>query len=683
MTDNKKITLCLNMIVKNESKIITRFFDSVVNIIDSYCICDTGSTDNTCEIIEEYFKEKNISGKVVKEPFKNFEYNRSFALKACYGMSDYILLLDADMILNIHNFDKQKLDRVAYHILQGNDAFFYQNIRIIKNIEDIKYVGVTHEYVSYPNIGPIGQFTKDELFITDIGDGGCKSDKYERDIRLLTEDFKNNPTNARTVFYLANSYFCINDFKNAIHYYELRIKLGAWEQEIWYSYYRIGLCYQHMNKMEKAVYFWLQGFNFFPERLENLYEIIKHYRIIAQYKLFMLYYNIAKQILSKIDAKQIDITKYLFLQNDIYEYKIYDEYLIVAYYVSNDRNEYNRLFNLLLNNKLVTTKRQILLNHKFYTESMQNDFDKCIKLDYNDLGENFYNSTPSICFLNGDIYINVRFVSYLITETGQYDIKGGHITTKNKLLKLDNNLNLKDSYILSYDTKVDDYYQGIEDIRLITHNNKIYFNGVRPFNVNNNFNIMVEHGHIDFDNKSVVSKFLSYDKQVTIEKNWVAFVHNNALHHVYTWSPLVILKANENMVNSYSNNAGSEDTGSSKNLLLEKCNVEEVKRKAMPGIFDMVRGSTNGIKILDEIWFICHIVSHENKRHYYHIMVVLDAKTLELKKYSKVFTFNKINIEFCLGLAFKNNNFYITYSTMDNTSNLGIISYDKIQKYFQ
>ena len=52
MSNNKNITLCLNMIVKNESKIITRLFDSVIGIIDTYCICDTGSTDNTCEIID-------------------------------------------------------------------------------------------------------------------------------------------------------------------------------------------------------------------------------------------------------------------------------------------------------------------------------------------------------------------------------------------------------------------------------------------------------------------------------------------------------------------------------------------------------------------------------------------------------------------------------------------------------
>ena len=61
-TPNSKPTLCLNMIVKNESKIITRLFDSVLSIIDCYCICDTGSTDNTIQIITDYFKSKNIPG---------------------------------------------------------------------------------------------------------------------------------------------------------------------------------------------------------------------------------------------------------------------------------------------------------------------------------------------------------------------------------------------------------------------------------------------------------------------------------------------------------------------------------------------------------------------------------------------------------------------------------------------
>ena len=132
--DKKNPTICLNMIVKNESRIITRFFDNVISIIDTYCICDTGSTDNTVEIIKEYFFQKGITGKIIQEPFKNFGYNRNFALNACIGLSDYVLLLDADMIFEIKNFDKSILNLAnTFTILQGNEEFYYQNVRIVTN----------------------------------------------------------------------------------------------------------------------------------------------------------------------------------------------------------------------------------------------------------------------------------------------------------------------------------------------------------------------------------------------------------------------------------------------------------------------------------------------------------------------------------------------------------------------
>ena len=149
---NTEPTLCLNMIVKNEGKIITRLFDSVLPIIDCYCICDTGSTDNTVNIINEYFSSRGIPGKVVTEPFKNFCHNRNFSLKSCLGMSDYVLLLDADMILEINKFNKNLLNAAdSFYILQGNDSFFYQNMRIVKNNGLYSYCGVTHEYINTPN----------------------------------------------------------------------------------------------------------------------------------------------------------------------------------------------------------------------------------------------------------------------------------------------------------------------------------------------------------------------------------------------------------------------------------------------------------------------------------------------------------------------------------------------------
>ena len=168
-------TLCLNMIVKNESKIITRLFDSVLSIIDTYCICDTGSTDNTIQVIQNYFKDKNIKGKIIEAPFVNFSHNRNIALQACFGLSDYILFLDADMVVQINNFDKKYLfDSNCFTVFQGNESFFYQNLRIIKNDGLSKYIGVTHEYIDIPSDYTIFDIDKNQLFINDLGDGGSK-----------------------------------------------------------------------------------------------------------------------------------------------------------------------------------------------------------------------------------------------------------------------------------------------------------------------------------------------------------------------------------------------------------------------------------------------------------------------------------------------------------------------------
>ena len=93
-----KPTICLSMIVKNESKIICRFLDTVKCIVDFACICDTGSTDNTIEVINEYLKNTNMKGKVIRKDFINFQENRNYALAEAKKYGDYITL-DADMKL--------------------------------------------------------------------------------------------------------------------------------------------------------------------------------------------------------------------------------------------------------------------------------------------------------------------------------------------------------------------------------------------------------------------------------------------------------------------------------------------------------------------------------------------------------------------------------------------------------
>ena len=72
-------TICLNMIVKDEADIIVNTLSNITNKIPIHywVICDTGSTDNTAELIKNFFNEKDISGELIHEPWRDFAYNRT------------------------------------------------------------------------------------------------------------------------------------------------------------------------------------------------------------------------------------------------------------------------------------------------------------------------------------------------------------------------------------------------------------------------------------------------------------------------------------------------------------------------------------------------------------------------------------------------------------------------------
>jgi len=131
------------------------------------------------------------------------------------------------------------------------------------------------------------------LFINDIGDGGSKTDKFERDIRLLKGGLEELPNDVRYTFYLANSYRDARQYENAIETYKKRIELGGWVEEIWQSAYSIGNCYKYMNDMPNAIFYWMQAYEKFPDRIENLYEIIKYYRETSCNRLANIFYEFA------------------------------------------------------------------------------------------------------------------------------------------------------------------------------------------------------------------------------------------------------------------------------------------------------------------------------------------------------------------------------------------------------
>ena len=85
------------------------------------------------------------------------------------------------------------------------------------------------------------------LKIDDRNDGGCKADKFERDIRLLSQGVVDEPDNVRYKFYLARSYEDCGRIEEALEWYQKRIDAKGWWEEVWYSHYAMGRCYQKLH----------------------------------------------------------------------------------------------------------------------------------------------------------------------------------------------------------------------------------------------------------------------------------------------------------------------------------------------------------------------------------------------------------------------------------------------------
>jgi tetratricopeptide (TPR) repeat protein len=652
----------------------------VLDIIDSYCICDTGSTDNTVTIIDDYFKKNGKPGKVISESFKDFGYNRTHSLLACQGEpnADYILLMDADMILekgpdfNLEDF-KNGLDRShAYYILQGSSKLSYKNVRIVKNNIGATYWGVTHEYVKMPHGSKYSSIEKNILFINDVGDGGAKADKFERDIRLLLKGLEDEPNNDRYTFYLANSYRENGQREKAIETYKKRIEIGGWIEEIWESYYNIGKCYMILGEPEKAIATWLEGYDRFPKRLENIYEIMAYYRTQSKHRLVYEFYKIAKKRLDEIVGIG-DSLDHLFMQNDVYDYKIDYEFTISGYYYNPDKINIADLCMKVLAVSSIEDGiiKNMMANYKFYAPKLvawkdidmtgrswllPPDFYQRVNIEPS-IHRDFSKSTPTFCHLDEGkkTIVNVRHVNYKIGEKGEY-INKDRIITKNAITIYDNSARaIEKEFEMNYDKELDGLYVGLEDVRFIEHKNEIHFTANRGLEPGL---MCVEYGKIDINTQTTTSHVLIKTDGITnIEKNWVLYEtgDRDALRIVYNWYPMT-----------------TYGIGADGKSLTDKRTMET------PTFFKHLRGSTNGISVFlessnceaSETWFLCHAVSYEDRRHYYHIIVAIDADTGKITRWSKFFTFEGKPVEYALGFTHNKSDdtFMFGYSTMDRTT---------------
>jgi len=342
------VKICLCMIVKNESKIIERCLTAAQKVIDYVSIVDTGSTDNTKELIKRWCEDKGIPHVVHEEKFKNFSYNRTHSYRAAkesFPDTTYFLLLDADMVLIVKpDFIKSSLDEDVYMLEQYSNAVRYWNVRLIgnKNIEEWNCIGVTHEYWEpTPKIPKTHRLHT--LEIDDREDGGCKSDKYERDKRLLLEGY-NDPNTPKTLktrysYYLGQTFECLREWDEAIKWFTKRSEeKDTWEEEAWYASYKLGLALMAKGEEEKSVYTLLKSWERRPWRIEPLYKLVCYYRSKPLREGYRAMNATALMLAMQAKDFKYPENDVLFVEYDVYDFLLDVEIAITAFYVQGKKN---------------------------------------------------------------------------------------------------------------------------------------------------------------------------------------------------------------------------------------------------------------------------------------------------------------------------------------------------------
>ena len=275
---------------------------------------------------------------------------------------------------------------------------------------------------------------------------------------------------------------------------------------------------------------------------------------------------------------------------------------------------------------------------------------------------------PSIININNNLYINLRNVNYSLYHSETRDTehaygplcyihpeKDSTLRTYNIICKLNKNFNIEKFYNIDtskFDKEPLWEFIGLEDVRLVFWQNKLFLSGVRRDTTSNGQG-RIELSEIIIENNTAIE--VSRERIPSpqpddsyCEKNWMPIIDND-FHWIKWTNPTELVKY---------------DNKKTEQILLR--DYKEFNSLDLRGGSQVIRYKNCYLAIVheSELYFTD---TNKKNANYYHRFILWD-QNFNIKHLSDRFKFMDGKIEFCCGLCEYKDLLLITFGFQDNTS---------------